>query len=1014
MMLTRTLVQFSGLLLLFLLLPPLSFAQSGKVTSSYTYKQYTTADGLPQIQCISITQDIHGFLWVGTKYGMARWDGRTFKTFTPQDGLKSYYFPLVKALSDGSVVAAGHSRYITIFKGDSYSEILLDYLDYRPIVVSIFEINKDEFFVNTLHIDKSARHVSLLFKVNKKTLKITLAKELKCEQLLLADQEGYLLTSNGIFSHWPEINKHEVRLYKDYQLISKVSMPGDYTEFEFARSIDRPILRRKDDLSDFLLLGHHNNTISVTPLHHGIKDLAQPSLLLQSGKHTIFYVNTKGELVRVQKDTSEIIGHVGMVHGLFEDREGNLWATGENGLFCFFRQAVREYHLNLDIGGYDLIWSMAGNRKGSYLYSSYTAGFHFSNDNNSSWVKPKGMVNATIFDSINGTKGSFGALYTSQGGWILPGIGGFYYLKEDRKHPFSYGAHGHETYFSLEDSTNKKIYISAYKKIYAFDEATLSLDAIWKVNPGDESTSMCLALDKFGHLISVGRGGAIRIVSGTPEPLPNCNITKAMSVYKDYKGNLWISALDGLYFYDYRSTLRIRDLPNRNMILSLTGYRHWLVIGGGSDLIFLDLEEFYRSGSRRYHSYDAGSGLTMMEGGQNSFFHDGDGTIFWCCSDKVIRFDPDLLLRNTPLLPPAILNILAMDGENSFQVPNHCNGHGYQELIRGLRQIQIEFGAALFNNNPQLIYRYRLKGLNDEWVSTKNGNVNFMHLNPGNYIFEVQCSTDEINWTESTESIPLKIPYYWFERSLVRILANILLILSIAAIILLIVGRRRRQKVKRLRQMSQLNHLQLQALRSKHIPHFSGNVYNNIDWLIESGQYQEASRYIAILSRLFGKMLSDGDKPANSLADELEFAENYLRLEQLRFKEKLQFIIIHPKEHLLHVMLPNMIVHTLVENAVKHGIMSKKGYGNIWVGVIEIDHGIQVIVKDDGIGLEEAKQYNQGTTKKGLSILCKQIEIFNQSNKEKISIRFSDVQNENGGSGGTEVMLYIPFNYQYL
>jgi hypothetical protein len=1013
-MLTTKMMQRIRFLLLLLLLPLLAFSQSGKVTTRYTYRHFTTADGLPQIQCISVAQDIHGFLWVGTKYGMARWDGRSFKTFTPKHGLNGYHFSIVKALSDGSVVAAGRSSYLTIFKGDHFSEIPLEYMGYTLGVAGIFDLNQDEFLINTIHLDDDDAHISLLFKVNKKTLKITLEKELNGEQVLKADDEGYMLTYNGIFYFYSNIKKPEVRLYKNDKLISRKILPEEYNMFDFARSFEEPFLYKNNIYSEFLLLSNQNSTISVTPYQHGITDLTHPVLLLQAENQTLFYVNSNWELTKISDGVSETIGYVGMANRIFEDREGNIWLTGENGLFCYFRQAFREYLLNIEPGRYDQIWSVAGNRKGEYLYSSYASAFIFSTDNNRSWVNHKIKSPVSKHDSLYGVKGTFGALHTSLGGWVLPGVTGFYYKKNGQTLHFSYGNLGNETYFSLEDSINKKIYISAYRKLFAFDEKKQRLDTLWVIRPGVEQTSMCLALDKYGNLVSVGRGGAVRFVDGVPEPLPNCDITRAFSVYKDYRGNLWISALDGLYFYDYNGTQRIRDLPNRNMILAITGHKKWLVVGGGSDLIFLDLEEFYRSGTRRYQSYDAGSGLTMMEGGQNSFFHDGDGTIFWCCSDKVIRFDPDLLLRNTPLLPPAILNILAMDGENSFQVPNHCNGHGYQELIRGLRQIQIEFGAALFNNNPQLIYRYRLKGLNDEWVSTKNGNVNFMHLNPGNYIFEVQCSTDEINWTESTESIPLKIPYYWFERSLVRILANILLILSIAAIILLIVGRRRRQKVKRLRQMSQLNHLQLQALRSKHIPHFSGNVYNNIDWLIESGQYQEASRYIAILSRLFGKMLSDGDKPANSLADELEFAENYLRLEQLRFKEKLQFIIIHPKEHLLHVMLPNMIVHTLVENAVKHGIMSKKGYGNIWVGVIEIDHGIQVIVKDDGIGLEEAKQYNQGTTKKGLSILCKQIEIFNQSNKEKISIRFSDVKNENGGSGGTEVMLYIPFNYQYL
>ena len=51
------------------------------------YRLYTLRDGLPQMQIWSMFQDSRGYLWVGTKGGLSRFDGRNFVNFTEKDGL---------------------------------------------------------------------------------------------------------------------------------------------------------------------------------------------------------------------------------------------------------------------------------------------------------------------------------------------------------------------------------------------------------------------------------------------------------------------------------------------------------------------------------------------------------------------------------------------------------------------------------------------------------------------------------------------------------------------------------------------------------------------------------------------------------------------------------------------------------------------------------------------------------------------------------------------------------------
>lgn len=74
-------VVFSTFMVLLLYLPVLS--------QEYGYKHYTIKDGLPQSQVTALYQDNKGFLWIGTKMGLSRFDGHEFQNFYQKDGLLS-------------------------------------------------------------------------------------------------------------------------------------------------------------------------------------------------------------------------------------------------------------------------------------------------------------------------------------------------------------------------------------------------------------------------------------------------------------------------------------------------------------------------------------------------------------------------------------------------------------------------------------------------------------------------------------------------------------------------------------------------------------------------------------------------------------------------------------------------------------------------------------------------------------------------------------------------------------
>jgi len=140
----------------------------------------------------------------------------------------------------------------------------------------------------------------------------------------------------------------------------------------------------------------------------------------------------------------------------------------------------------------------------------------------------------------------------------------------------------------------------------------------------------------------------------------------------------------------------------------------------------------------------------------------------------------------------------------------------------------------------------------------------------------------------------------------------------------------------------------------------------------------------------------------------------YLDLEKIRFIEKFDFHIRVEDEVDTNIQLPNMILHTYCENAVKHGLMPLKSGGLLTINVSQRDRIVCVSVEDNGVGRVHAAQNpHLHSTKQGLSILNRQIEIYNRFNREKIYHQVEDLLKD-GKPGGTVFTVEVPLEFTYM
>lgn len=150
---------------------------------------------------------------------------------------------------------------------------------------------------------------------------------------------------------------------------------------------------------------------------------------------------------------------------------------------------------------------------------------------------------------------------------------------------------------------------------------------------------------------------------------------------------------------------------------------------------------------------------------------------------------------------------------------------------------------------------------------------------------------------------------------------------------------------------------ELKALQSQINPHFLFNTLEAFYWSLEEKGDEEMARMVVAMSRLFRYIISSSQQDEwVTIADELEHAERYLQIMQMRLGERMQWEI-QLSDTVRKVAIPKLLIQPLVENAILHGIESKLGPGKISVHVDASteENLVRIEVRDDGPGMDESR-----------------------------------------------------------
>ena len=190
----------------------------------------------------------------------------------------------------------------------------------------------------------------------------------------------------------------------------------------------------------------------------------------------------------------------------------------------------------------------------------------------------------------------------------------------------------------------------------------------------------------------------------------------------------------------------------------------------------------------------------------------------------------------------------------------------------------------------------------------------------------------------------------------------------------------------------------VEALTSQMNPHFLFNTLNTISALTRTEPDRAREVLLKLSNILRGRLKSQVN--LIPLRQELDFLNDYLDIEVVRFGKKKLRIYKNIEPETLPLVVPNMLLQPLVENALRHGIAPKIEGGILQIDAYQKQGRLHLRVKDNGVGIPPERQkiiFNSGI---GISNVLERLKVIYGE-----EFRF-DVKSE--PSRGTEIFIEIP------
>jgi ligand-binding sensor domain-containing protein len=898
------------------------------------YRQYTLLNGLPQMQVISMLQDSRGYIWIGTKAGLACYNGEKFVNFTKKNGLADDYihglaedntgkiwmstalglafydgrqitnYPLTE--KNGYKFAPSSDGKIWYIAGNPRDEILFGYLEKGKYISLSDLLPFKSFSDNYFNVAFSKRENAVLFTQFPILYEV---REGKVKTLwTFKDSLITIKSSQGRVYYADIINRFNLKLYT--YVSGKI--------FEVARVINGKLAGRSllQDTVSFTLDNGRSPIINITP-------------------DTFLLENTVG----IQ------------VNQLLFDHDRKLWIGSEEGLFQIHSPAFSTFKKEY----LPQVWAITEDHKGDMWFSSFHFGIKRWNGHSLQTFPETTKEHDNEFFHFRPSINPGGTLFFP-GGYGITSFDGRHFRKIKSETPIL------TTFYDME---NDLLWAGGYKKTDVFDRRNKLVRTIGENDSlGMQRFYITINKDDMGNIWMGGSECLTKYRWETGEMVHYTRkngklpFEKVMTIFNDPYKRMWLGATDGLFWYDRKKDsichVNSEELSGSvNLISSIDST--WLIVSQPFGIYLMDLRKFRNSGVVELFLFNSENGFQGIEPGQDGAFTDSKGFIWMTSGTEVVRLDPKKLKMTGNML-----NVRFSKCNGQFLPYNE----GMFRLPPNDQTAIAEFDAICFNRPNPVQYSWKLDK-DTIWSPWQESNyVVLSGLTDGKKLLRVRARVPGLPLLEfATASIILQVnlamyKQAWFFPALFSLIA------ASALVILVILLRTRIRMSKATRQAKVF---QVQAIQSQMNPHFIFNALASLQTMILSVNMEKANEYLVKLAGLIRGFLEasvstgkSGNKETENseiiLAQELETLGNYISFQQLIYPGRFEYLlVVDPLIDTTNQTIPPMLLQPFVENAIRHGLLPKKGHGTLKVSLARSNsHGMTVEIADNGIGIEKA------------------------------------------------------------
>jgi signal transduction histidine kinase/ligand-binding sensor domain-containing protein len=483
------------------------------------------------------------------------------------------------------------------------------------------------------------------------------------------------------------------------------------------------------------------------------------------------------------------------------------------------------------------------------------------------------------------------------------------------------------------------------------------------------------------------RQSRARFENVTPKQMPSGMDYRVL--HFDADGALWVATYgQGLYQITTDKKVRhwsVQDgLPSDYLVALVEDAKGMLWLGSNNGIVGISRQELNQYVPGRSLPL-LGRQLSVAEGldsqicsgwGQPVAVGGGDGRLCFPNQRALAVFDPTAV-KPSPLTLPVTMEEVRVDG--TIQL---LDADSSLRVRSGMHRIEFEYTLPDLLVPWRVHFRYRLQGLEDDWTTTQQRAVDYNHLLPGHYEFQVMASGPDGIWRKSASPVKLEVVPRLWERTSVRISAAALLVGSVGLVVWLVSRARMQRRLLRLEAQQAAESERRRIARDLHDELGSGltEIMQLGDLGCEEGMgvddIRNNAKGIAHRTRRLATALDEIVWTTNPRNDSLpkftgylcDYAQEFMRATPVRCRLD---VVSFPE----NIQLEAAVRHNLLlacKEALRN-VARHSGAKEVWLRIRFHAGTLQIVVEDDGHGFNPDSLSSRGN---GLRNMRERIEAF--------------------------------------